>query len=425
MFTVGKDLVDAQMQKWGDSIDSVIEDARTSASQFIKDDRPQLQPNGTNPLEPFNSPVFNKCLDFFFNNPIASTIQKYNPVMLLMDAIEGGVEDALAESDYTLDLAGRSVWTKLIEIIADFFEQEKDNFQRLITEIAQRCEAVVADFSRFKEEVTNFLGDAFWTMFDAIKILVVQLWKLITALIDAIMDLIRQEVKIPLIADLWEEFAEQPFTLWNVSTYVCALVLNIISQSTTGKLPFEAWGDPRPSMRKLVNSTRARSKVDIGSAPHIKATQDGIHTADVSDSEQLKNGEQQWQKWADYTNLIVNVATLVSGLMGTLEIANKSGSAAAQKQERMAFNKEVQAKLDGKLPGERQPLIPKRNQSGITEGWARLFQNIQFGCDAFQILAQVVAIAAYSDLCGTNTPFKDSQTPSFGVQVSVETIDRI
>ena len=422
------------MNNWGDTINSKIEDARTSMKKHIDDDRPPLQPNNTNPLTPFKSPILNKALDFYFHNPIAAAIQKYNPATMLLSAIEGGIEDALADSDYALDTNGKSVWTKLIKIISDFFVQEGDNFMRLMTEIADRCGAVMADFSRVGQEIKSLLGDAFWTMFDAIKILIVQLWKLLTALIEAIMDLMVQEMKIPLIADLWEDFAEQPFTLWNVTSYVFALMLNIISLSTTNKLPFEAWGDPRTSMRQLVSNTRARSNVTASTAhsvaapqavPQIKAMQDNMHVADVTanDETRRKQGQDQWQTWSDLTSLVMNGATFISGLMGALQLANKSGDEAANAQQQRDVDADIRNRIDSNVPRESTPLMAKKatyDASALTNSWTYLFQNIQFVCDAFQITAQVTAIAAYADIGYNNSAFKNAQSPSFGVQASVE-----
>jgi hypothetical protein len=518
MFTSGRELIDAQMHQWGDSIDSVIEDARSTASKHVQDNRPLLQPSGTEPLDLFKLHKVNNTLDFYFHNPIAATISKFNPVTILTNAVEWGFEDALAESDYTLDLSTRSVWTKLAEIFAEFLVKETDNFQRLITEITDRCSAVLEDFSRFQGELTSFLGDAFWTMFDAIKIVAVQLWNLITDLIDAIMDLMQKEMKIPFIADLWQEFAEQPFTLWNVVSYVCAKILNIISLSTTGKLPFEAWGDPRIAMRKLVSSTRARDNVDKsttnGVAPqeasHIRALQNDIHIAGATENEKLeidnekleidnekletdngkvepddpkpqpdnekpqpdnekpqpdnekpqpdnpkpqpdnpkpqpdnpkpqpdnpkpqpdnpkpqpdnpkpqpdsellqiekaklqREGDETWQKWNSGTALAMNLFSTFSGIVSCYQTSKEANHFAEQTRRRVG---------NEGAPGAAR-LSPRRT---------RFLQNVQFGCDALQIVAQVLALAQYSQLGNTNAPFRESQSPSFIGQVSAEIID--
>ncbi|KAJ4303815.1 hypothetical protein N0V90_002716 [Kalmusia sp. IMI 367209] len=400
--SLGRELVDVQMHNWGDSINTVIENTRSNLSTYIKDQRAPLQPNGDKFTDATRSTLLSQ-LDFLFNNPIISTIEKYNPLTIFMDAVTGGISDALAETGTSLSLTGDSVWTKILTILADFFVQEGENFTRLLEDTCTRISDVVADFSKAKQEVNALLGDAFWTLFDSIKILIVQLWKLITALIDGIMDLVAQELPVPIVKDLWEDFAEQPFSIINIITYVAAQIFNIISITMNNKLPFESWGDPRQTLRDFVAGTKAQGK-NAGRTASLSA--DAL-AASLS------------LRTANACNVFTTFSTLGSMLLSGLLIANEKGSASTRQEVNDEYQKLVAKQAEGWNQGEAIRLLDKdRSIDAGAASWEWHIQNTMFACDVVQIVPRFVALSVYTDLIRTNEPFKKGQTDIDGTKAT-------
>lgn len=415
------------MHHWGDSIESAVEEARNTMMKRIKDQRAPLQPGGDKLTSALKSSSMFKSLEFFFNNPIMSTIQKYNPLNIFMDAIEGGISDALVETGTNINLTEDSVWTKILGILAEFFIQEGENIMRLFEDLKTRITSIVTDFNKAKVEANAILGDAFWTFFDSIKILVVQLWKLLTALIDGILDLVAQELPVPIINELWKDFAEQPFTIVNIFTYVGALVMNIVSISLNGKLPFEAWGDPRQTMRDVVANTKALEKQGVSASLKEEGFQTNLPTSaqqldpsgaspqsvpkDASEEILQAEADKIWSQTSNAVNFLTTGATLISTLLGCLTIANEKGAESAQQMINEDMNRMYKTQgEDFFLGSQYQEILRRKRDNKVSfKGIEYGIQNAQFVMDVFQIVPRCVSLGIYDDLLRTNTPFKKSQ----------------
>lgn len=86
----------------------------------------------------------------------------------------------------------------------------------------------------------SFLGDVIWTIFDAIKELVIAAWDGVAKLIAQALNIWTDPWKIPGLTRTFEIFAEQEFTLLNTVSFIAAGVLNMIF----GRPAFEVLGDP-------------------------------------------------------------------------------------------------------------------------------------------------------------------------------------
>ena len=208
---------------------ALIEEARQKTAPYIKDTRPPVG-------DAFNiaaNQAVSTALDFLFNNPILNYLMRNNPVMILLEAASEELDEYIQiPSIRSLD----NIWARVLPKLAkDVFT----NLVRLVDDILIKFKGVLNGDLTLSELCGELLGDAFWTLFDALKAIVVAVIEIVIDVIAAGEELLTGKWKFPLITDLWTEFTGQEFTLLNVATLFIAQGMNLWYLTHYNRLPFD------------------------------------------------------------------------------------------------------------------------------------------------------------------------------------------
>lgn len=210
-------------------IEETIQIARSVLSDYIKDTRVPLNAPGK-PKKP--NPII-KLLGWLFNNPILQFIMKYNPITWLM----GEVADIIGEDVRLPDISSlASIFTDILPNLAGDQLDLITQFGKSLMDVLQRLLSREIDFGTALKEL---LGDVFWSIFDSLTGVAMALFDAAGKFFAALFNVFTQEIKIPLITDLWTALTDQPFTIMNVLTLVPAFALNTYYLAKYNKLPFD------------------------------------------------------------------------------------------------------------------------------------------------------------------------------------------
>ncbi|ORX98814.1 hypothetical protein BCR34DRAFT_628299 [Clohesyomyces aquaticus] len=154
----------------------------------------------------------------FFDNPIISNLLKLNPLSWIMEAIVEELGNDFKILALDLNLAGQ-----IFAALKDQFELLWGFLQRSWTAVR----AAITEPAAVMDYLQGVLRDGFWTIFKAIKAIIIRVFDLFLNSYDAITNFCRGKWKIPYLTDLWEELADCDFTLINFVTYVAAKLLEL------------------------------------------------------------------------------------------------------------------------------------------------------------------------------------------------------
>ncbi|KAM6506273.1 hypothetical protein FSOLCH5_014460 [Fusarium solani] len=118
------------------------------------------------------------------------------------------------------------------------------------------------------EALSQLLGDAFWTLLDAIKIVLTNAVGAIPEIMTELWKVISSPIKIPIISTIWSVFmgSDTPLTILNAMTTIPSWALNIYAGTVYGKMPFdpEVFGDPTTL---FPSEDQVKSWLQPGSSP--------------------------------------------------------------------------------------------------------------------------------------------------------------
>lgn len=210
--------------------------ARGVLSDYIKDTRVPV----STPGKPDKPNPFMKLLGWIFNNPILRFLMKYNPITWLMGEVADIVGDDIRLPDISplfsiiTDILPQLLGDQF-DIVSQFGQSFMDVLQRLITREIDLGTAL-----------KELLGDVFWSIFDSVSGVALAIFDAAGKFFAALFNVFTQEIKIPLMTDLWEALTDQPLTVMNVITLVPSFAMNTFFLAQYKKLPFdeEMMGSP-------------------------------------------------------------------------------------------------------------------------------------------------------------------------------------
>lgn len=259
------------------SVQDLFTDGKKFLKKFIDD------PRGPNEkAEGQKDSVFTKIL----NNPIVKAILDFNPLSWLVDAIADGMDAAKFK---TPDLA------KFIKTIADKIGSGAEDLITALEALANTIGDSIGELASDPSQALSILGKAvkkvFWTIFEAVEKLALNIYQVLTAVFGIIVEFLEGEWEIPGLTDGWEEFTGQKFTLLGFGTYICAAIMNLGSMIAVGHLPFkdiqsfDEWDDLKVPQLFKSSSTVSHRKM-MSQPPDF--TQD-IHEVEDSKEEHGKH----------------------------------------------------------------------------------------------------------------------------------------
>ena len=207
---------------------ALLDVVQQRAAKYIKDTRPPVD-------DAFNTAgnqIVSTALDFLFNNPVLNFIMRYNPISILLEAAWDALDDTIkVPSMKSLE----DIWQRILPKLA------KDEFSiiiQLVDDIMIKVKAFLNGDISLSGLFLNLLGDTFWTVFDALKAIILAAIDMVPDLIGAFEELITGVWKFPLITSLWEDFTGEEFTLLKFVTFLVAQGMNLYYLIKQDELPF-------------------------------------------------------------------------------------------------------------------------------------------------------------------------------------------
>ncbi|KAM7211510.1 hypothetical protein V8F06_013103 [Rhypophila decipiens] len=259
VFDIGKVLETQNVTAFQPIIAQLFDTIKGQLSQWIPDTRPA-------PPDAGHSNLFTKLLGFIFDNPMMRFLGKFNPMNWLMTQ----ASDILGDVIQLPDLSG--LIGVIMKAIGNTLDEEVSNITRLLTDVLNKFTAVFDGKANVFEAIAQLLGDTFWTLFDAIKIVLANALKAIPDIMTELWKVITSPIKLPIISPIWNAFmgSDTPLTILNAMTVIPSWALNMNAGTVYGKMPFDAevFGDPTkviPSEKQVKSWLRPTS-------PHLQSS---------------------------------------------------------------------------------------------------------------------------------------------------------
>ncbi|KAG8708320.1 hypothetical protein FRC08_018966 [Ceratobasidium sp. 394] len=230
-------------------IENLFEHARQVLQEFVPDHR--FDDASTDRQD---ESALHKAFGFILDNPLVNLLMKLNPMPWLAKQ----ASDIIGDDIKLPDLSG--LFKVLEEAAVECAGQTTGTLGTMLEDIARKFSAVVSGRKGIWAALTEILGDAFWTLFDIIRVAVKAIWKIVPRIIEQIVVIITDPIKLPIVTDIWKAFLgdDVPLTLLNALTILPAFAANAFYGATHGKMPFapDAIGDSRrfiPSERVVTD----------------------------------------------------------------------------------------------------------------------------------------------------------------------------
>ncbi|KAJ3458996.1 hypothetical protein MRS44_015069 [Fusarium solani] len=189
-------------------------------------------------------------------------IGQFNPLTWLTKQASDILGDVFQLPDLT-GLVGA-----ITTAIGKIFDEEASNIVTLLTDVLNKFTAVFDGQVNVFEALSQLLGDAFWTLLDAIKIVLTNAVGAIPEIMTELWKVISSPIKIPIISTIWSVFmgSDTPLTILNAMTTIPSWALNIYAGTVYGKMPFdpEVFGDPTTL---FPSEDQVKSWLQPGSSP--------------------------------------------------------------------------------------------------------------------------------------------------------------
>ncbi|KAG5753245.1 hypothetical protein H9Q70_004091 [Fusarium xylarioides] len=157
------------------------------------------------------------------DNPIISNLLKFNPLSWIMEAIAEEIGDDVQIPSLNINIGSQLLQTlkNQFDILFGFLKRSWSSF-----------EAAIGQPSDVMEHLYNIFKDGFWTIFDSLKAIILDIYGLVMNSFDAIRNFCQGKWKIPFMTDLWEELTGTDFTLINFVSYIGAQILELQNLSS-------------------------------------------------------------------------------------------------------------------------------------------------------------------------------------------------
>lgn len=159
-------------------------------------------------------------VDSILDNPIIANLLKFNPLGWIMEAATEELGEGFKIPSLDLGI-GRQIFAALKEQLDLLWGYLKRNYTRL--------RAAIHDSATAMEHLKDAFRDGFWTIFDALKAIIIRIFDLALNSFDKIADFCRAKWEIPYLTDLWTEITNTDFTLINFVTYVAAQIIELFN----------------------------------------------------------------------------------------------------------------------------------------------------------------------------------------------------
>ncbi|KUJ14212.1 uncharacterized protein LY89DRAFT_132544 [Mollisia scopiformis] len=205
--------------------------ARDKIDDYIKDKRPHPKtPDGKKSM-----------LAWLFDNPIMKFLMRFNPFSILIEAAQGAIAEEFGDEFRIPDF---SPLVKIFsETIPKALEAQLANAMRLIDSLMIRLQGFVANPKSILDQISSFLADSFWTIFDAISNLITMFWEVATGVFQQAFELISGVWRIPYVTSIFEYTTGQEYSFLNVTSFVGAALLNMLV-GDKNRLPFDVHSRP-------------------------------------------------------------------------------------------------------------------------------------------------------------------------------------
>ncbi|KUJ19606.1 uncharacterized protein LY89DRAFT_717075 [Mollisia scopiformis] len=166
-------------------------------------------------------------LGWLFDNPVIKIIMKLNPLSIILEAFAeefdaSGLGDDFEVPNFVefLTPLATTLWNGFQTVVVDLLDFIKDLWSKVSD--------AASDPSKSMEKIREVFQAGFWFLFNTVKTLVKTAWQAVGDFMDGLVKFLEAKWKFPFITSLFEWYAEQPFTLMNVCTFVLARVLGIV-----------------------------------------------------------------------------------------------------------------------------------------------------------------------------------------------------
>ena len=219
------------------TIKDSFEALREKLKPIIKDHRPAHDASKKGQDNPGLT-----ALRWMLDNPVLAAIRKYSPIFWILDAEDEGAMEGLGDSLKIPDCT--ILFRTMEEVTKTIVDENVVAIWDLLAEVWDGLQATLADPSQASKKAQSLLFDTFWTIFDAVKSVIVGAYKLVAAVVEQFFEVLKGEWKVPLLSETFKAWADQPFSFLNLATYWLAQIMHIFFEAIFKKKPFEVLGDP-------------------------------------------------------------------------------------------------------------------------------------------------------------------------------------
>jgi hypothetical protein len=186
------------------TLDQGLDSIKAKLEAYIADTRKAPQAANENP----RSLLRDSPLAWLFDNPVIKFLMKFNPLSIILEAAgEAFEEGELGEMFQFPSFAALN--DILTDTLPRILESQLANLVRLLEDMAEKLQPMIKDPSTTFSVLKDLLQNVFWTLFDAIKLMIQGVWDIMGGIIEQAMEFFKGKWKLPLITSLFEWYAEQ------------------------------------------------------------------------------------------------------------------------------------------------------------------------------------------------------------------------
>lgn len=186
------------------TLDQGLDSIKEKLEAYIADTRMAPKAANENP----RSLLRDSPLAWLFDNPVIKFLMKFNPISIILEAAgEAFEEEGLSEMFQFPSFAALN--NILTDTLPRVLESQVANLTRLLEGMADKLQPLIKDPSTTFSVLKDVLRDVFWTLFDAIKLMIQGVWDIMGGLIEQAMEFFKAKWKLPLVTSLFEWYAEQ------------------------------------------------------------------------------------------------------------------------------------------------------------------------------------------------------------------------
>ena len=223
------------------TIEMAADKLAEQARGLIKDTRPAKTTNA-NGGPPKDNPLMK-----VIQNPVFQSLLKFNPIAWIAEAVNEEINiDGLELPDF-----GPLV-SIFAEALPDLALKQLENLQRFFEDLKKKCGRFLSDRDKILDIFLEVASDAFWTIFDAIKEIILAAYKVAGKVIAQMRILLEFPMKIPFLSRTFEDETGLPFSLVNLGTYLLSFIM-CLGRKT----------NPSDTIRPVVSYMKSLTREDL------------------------------------------------------------------------------------------------------------------------------------------------------------------